>query len=307
MRWLVYGEGALSGLIAAKLQQQHQHVMVATRSGTPPQAFILNQESTIELDAFDPAQAPDVVIAALKAYDIEAWLEQVQEHSWYRHIPLILSYNGMLVAEESVLPANSFHWVTTQGAFRHGAQLNHAGQGESWLGAQQRDRACPAEMLATLNRSLPPFEWLPNIQLKRWQKLAINCLINPLTVLYNCNNGELLNHPIAEPQQQLANEFVALAKQLGMQWSAAELVADAQRVIQATANNRSSMLSDIIRHRRTEIDYLNGFVVQQCEQLGLSAPTHRWLWEHVKAVENRPQLSSSIKSTTSRPNPDRAE
>ncbi|WP_417656004.1 ketopantoate reductase family protein [Pseudidiomarina aestuarii] len=287
MRWLVYGEGALSGLIAAKLQQQHQYVMVATRSGTPPQAFILNQESTIELNAFDPAQTPDVVIAALKAYDIETWLEQARQHAWYRQIPLILSYNGMLIAEESLLPANSFHWVTTHGAFRDGAQLNHAGQGESWLGAQQHGSMFPAAMLATLNRSLPPFHWLPNIQNKRWHKLAINCLINPLTVLYDCKNGELLNHPIAKPQQQLANEFVALANQLGMQWTASELVADAQKVIQATAQNRSSMLSDIIRQRRTEIDYLNGFVVQQCEQLGLSAPTHRWLWEHVKAVESR--------------------
>lgn len=287
MRWLVYGEGALSGLIAAKLQQQHQHVMVASRSGMPPQAFILNRESTIELDTFDPAQTPDVVIAALKAYDIEAWLEQIREHSWHRRIPLILSYNGMLLGEDSLLPINSFHWVTTQGAFRDGAQLNHAGQGESWLGAQQQCSSFPEEMLTTLNRSLPPFQWLPNIQHKRWHKLAINCLINPLTVLYHCKNGDLLNHPIAEPQQQLAIEFVALAYQLGMQWTAEELVADAQKVIQATAHNRSSMLSDIIRQRRTEIDYLNGFVVQQCEQLGLSAPTHRWLWEHVKAVENR--------------------
>lgn len=287
MRWLVYGEGALSGLIAAKLQQQHQYVMVATRSGTPPQAFILNQESTIELNAFDPAQTPDVVIAALKAYDIETWLEQAREHAWYRQIPLILSYNGMLLAEESLLPANSFHWVTTHGAFRDGTLLNHAGQGESWLGAQQHGSMFPAAMLAALNRSLPSFHWLPNIQNKRWHKLAINCLINPLTVLYHCKNGDLLTHPIAEPQQQLANEFVALANQLGMQWTASELVADAQKVIQATAQNRSSMLSDIIRQRRTEIDYLNGFVVQQCGQLGLSAPTHRWLWEHVKAVESR--------------------
>ncbi|HET8817369.1 MAG TPA: 2-dehydropantoate 2-reductase [Pseudidiomarina sp.] len=285
MRWLVFGEGALGGLIAAKLHQNHQQVAIETRSGNAPRAFIFNQQSTVELPAFDAQFPPEVIIAALKAYDVKDWIHGLQQRRTLDNIPVILSYNGMLANESELLPTTTYHWVTTHGAYRDSVHLIHAGYGESWLGPDDQLNSCPHDIFTILNASLPPFHWYVNIHQKRWHKLAINCLINPLTVLYRCNNGQLLEHPIAEPQRQLANEFVVLARHFGMEWQAEALVSDALAVIRATAQNRSSMLSDIVLGRRTEIDYLNGFVVQQCELLGLNAPTHRWLWEHVRAIE----------------------
>lgn len=285
MRWLVFGEGALGGLIAAKLHQQHQQVAVQTRTGAAPRPFIFDQQSTIELPAYTTAYQPDVMLAALKAYDVENWLAQRQQHPEWQHLPAIVSYNGMLDNEADLLPHDLVHWVTTHGAYRDSAHLVHAGTGESWLGSQQAGGKAPQKLLSILEKSLPPMQWVVDIQQRRWHKLAINCLINPLTVIYHCRNGELLEHPIAAPHYQMAVELVALARCFGLNWTADDLVTAALKVIRATAKNRSSMLSDIVQHRRTEIDFLNGFVAKQSEQRGLSAPTHQWLWEQVREIE----------------------
>ncbi len=51
------------------------------------------------------------------------------------------------------------------------------------------------------------------------------------------------------------------------------------RVIAGTADNRSSMLQDVERGRRTEIDYITGYLLQVAEQHGIDAPHNRACWK----------------------------
>jgi len=41
------------------------------------------------------------------------------------------------------------------------------------------------------------------------------------------------------------------------------------------------MLMDVRQKRRTEIDYLNGFVARQSAKAGRPAPTNETLWQQV--------------------------
>jgi 2-dehydropantoate 2-reductase len=54
-------------------------------------------------------------------------------------------------------------------------------------------------------------------------------------------------------------------------------------VIQGTAGNRSSMLQDVTLGRRTEIDYITGYLLHVAEQLGIDAPHNRALLETIKS------------------------
>ena len=83
---------------------------------------------------------------------------------------------------------------------------------------------------------------------------------------------------------QLATEIVALAKHYQLSLNAEQLVEQARLVMQRTAANRSSMLSDVRQQRPTEIDYLNGFVAQQSAQLGLAAPANTQLWQQLTEI-----------------------
>jgi 2-dehydropantoate 2-reductase len=120
-----------------------------------------------------------------------------------------------------------------------------------------------------------------------WRKLAANCAINALTALHGVTNGALLES--AEWRDALARaarEVGALAAARGIAIGAdpAELTLALAR---ATAANRSSMLQDLARGARTEVDALNGAVVREGERLGVPTPVNRQLWQDVLKLEAR--------------------
>jgi 2-dehydropantoate 2-reductase len=118
-----------------------------------------------------------------------------------------------------------------------------------------------------------------------WRKLAVNCAINPLSALAGRLNGELLES--AESRETLvkaATEVAAVAAAKGI-----ELGADAGALVLAVARetgaNRSSMLQDLDRGARTEIDAMNGAVVREARALGVPVPVNEALWRAVLARE----------------------
>ncbi|KFZ31588.1 hypothetical protein IDSA_02470 [Pseudidiomarina salinarum] len=293
--WLVVGSGALGSLMAVGLQRTGQQVQLKARadSAAAPQLQIHANQHNYEFPVYTswPAQ-PVRVFAAIKAYQVAPLLNELRARPLAPGSELILSYNGMLDDEASLIPSAALHWVTTHGAFRqvgdNGQELVHAGQGESWLGwanpAVSGAAGLPADLLRTLATALPPLVAEPDMVLRRWHKLAVNCLINPLTVIHQCRNGELLNLPLTDLMQQLAAEISQLAAQRGVVLPAAGIVAQARQVAQKTAANWSSMLSDVRNQRPTEIDYLNGFIARGCQQAGYAAPANEQLWQQVKKL-----------------------
>jgi 2-dehydropantoate 2-reductase len=131
----------------------------------------------------------------------------------------------------------------------------------------------------------------PDIDRLVWRKLAVNCAINPLSALRGCLNGTLLETP--EPRStlvQVAIEVAAVAAAKGIELRAdpAELVL---KVVRETAANRSSMLQDLDRGARTEIDAMNGALVREARAHGVLVPLNESLWCQVLAREQRPAVA----------------
>ena len=118
-----------------------------------------------------------------------------------------------------------------------------------------------------------------------WRKLAINCAINPLSALLGCQNGQLLSRPDSRKTLvDAAREVgaVAEAKGIDLETDPAEL---AVAVAEITAHNRSSMLQDIDRGARTEIDALNGAVVREALPFNVPVPVNESLWLRLRELE----------------------
>ena len=121
-----------------------------------------------------------------------------------------------------------------------------------------------------------------------WGKLLINAAINPLAALLRVTNGELARRPSARALMQgLAREGAQVADRSAIALPYTDAAARALEVAQATAHNRSSMLQDVERGRRTEIDAINGAIVNQAQRLGLDTPLNRAAWHLVQALEER--------------------
>lgn len=281
--WHILGAGSLGCLWAARLQLSRQSVSLALRNprslanylaaGSRIHYLPLQKKTAHSL--IIPAQLPDNpqpvsrLILACKAYDAVAAMQSIQ-HRLQPGCRIFLLQNGMgsqqailqLLPDCRIIAAS-----TTEGAFMtEPFHCTHAGKGTTLLGDLGQPGTAPAE-LDDWRQAGFDCQWSENIGAVLWRKLAINCLINPLTVLYQCRNGELMQY--LPRLEALAEDLAALLSTTAFPCKAAELFALACEVIQNTARNTSSMLQDVRNKRRTEISYITGFALAQSQQLNL--------------------------------------
>ena len=115
-----------------------------------------------------------------------------------------------------------------------------------------------------------------------WGKLAVNCGINALTALYGVRNGELLNlKRAAVLMEKAALECSNVARARGIELPYSDPAAEVRETARRTAENMSSMLSDILRGAPTECDAINGAVTREGKRLGVSVPVNEALWRTV--------------------------
>lgn len=113
----------------------------------------------------------------------------------------------------------------------------------------------------------------------RLEKLAMNSVINPLTVLYDCRNGELLyNFFLSRVMRLLLIEISAVicampelqgVSGVHARFSPERLRLNATTLINRTSGNKSSMLHDVHSGRQTEVEYMNGYIVKKGDELGI--------------------------------------
>src|SRR5690606_13786286 len=112
-------------------------------------------------------------------------------------------------------------------------------------------------------------------------KLALNCAINPLTVLHECRNGELSAH--RDEVGSLCKELSTLLTACGQPQAAQDLETEVWRVVEATANNYSSMYQDVQLGRRTEVAYLLGYACAATARHQLGLPRLRAVHQQLRA------------------------
>lgn len=109
-------------------------------------------------------------------------------------------------------------------------------------------------------------------------------MINPLTALYGCRNGDLQRYP--EQIETLCREVASVMAMEGYHTSCEGLMQYVMDVIHSTADNVSSMLQDIRNQRHTEIDYITGYLLRRARSHGLTLPENARLFELIKRKEN---------------------
>jgi 2-dehydropantoate 2-reductase len=280
--WHVLGAGSLGTLWATRL----------ARAGLPVRLILRDQARLASYQAADgltlveqgvahtypvvgeTCDSPGPIhrlLVACKAYDAQEAVAQL-EHRLAPDAELILLQNG-LGSQDAVaaqLPqARCIFASSTEGAFRESDwRVVFAGHGYTWLG--DASHPTPPIWLDDLQAAGIPHEWSTDILTRLWRKLALNCAINPLTVLYECRNGDLQAHQCEVAT--LCAELAELLECCGQPAAAQDLQNEVERVIQATAANYSSMYQDVASGRRTEISYLLGYACQAAARHQLSLP-----------------------------------
>lgn len=232
------------------------------------------------------------LLVTCKAYDAERAVAQIAARL-SPDAELILLQNGLgsqQAVAERVPHARCIFASSTEGAFRDGDwRTVFAGHGNTWLGDAHQG---PAPLwLDELQRSGIRHEWSSNIVGRLWRKLALNCAINPLTVLHDCRNGGLKAH--RTEVEILCAELATLLEGCGQPEAAIDLSDEVNRVIEATANNYSSMHQDVAQGRRTEISYLLGYACAAARRQQLALPHLEHLYQRLTEHLQRRGLPSN--------------
>lgn len=202
---------------------------------------------------------------------------------------IVLLQNGMGVREQLLreLPhATVLNALSTEGAFRRARfHVVHAGYGDTVIGAIQAQQHMLARNAVQALQCELPIAFAPDIERRLWLKLGVNSVINPLSAIHRCRNGELLElDDIDTTVTQLCDELAHVACAERIDLNTEQLRDETYRVMRATANNKSSMLQDIEARRDTEIDFINGFIMQRAHQHGIVCAQHALLLDKIRAL-----------------------
>ncbi len=166
--------------------------------------------------------------------------------------------------------------------------LGPAGGGESAVADRVGEAFAAAGFETTVATDMPR---------RLWEKLAVNAGINAVTALARVENGALLEGPANDLARAAARETARTARAHGVDLSDRAAVAAVEDVAAATAANVSSMAQDVRAGARTEVDAINGYVVDRADayrrrEQGSSTPDD----EHALAVPTNRTLTRLLRA-----------
>jgi len=291
----ILGSGAIGGLCAAGAQLSATPYRLWPRPGstTLNHVELLNAES-VSLEPLDCADkaltASDLLIVPLKVTQLKEALK-TWRHKLLPDTPVVLLHNGMggMELAAKYLPHNPVFLATTShGALKTSAtSIRHTGKGETMLGSSPcHTTSTPlnTQIAEMMNRCIGPVTWRDDIETALWQKLAVNCAINPLTALNHIPNGGLRAAQYAKTITGICEEVCAVARACKIALEVNTIITLVFNVIERTAENFSSMHQDVIHGRTTEIEGINGYIVKQAKKKGIDVPINTLLYKAVKAL-----------------------
>jgi 2-dehydropantoate 2-reductase len=300
----IIGPGAMGLFFAAHLQQSGQDVWVLDHR--PERAAQLHHDGLTlltmagderhhvlnvahETAAIGPC---DLVLMKVKAH---------QTQTAAQYLPALLQDGGIALTLQNgignlesmaavVGPHRLLAGVTMLGVTKLDVgRIRHAGHGPIILGLPPNSQVTSQEMAAIvelMQQAGLDCQASFDILAVLWNKLLINVGINPVTALTQLPNGQLPAVPAAwQVVTAAVQEAYEVALALGLA-PVADPLSRVRQVCQATAANRSSMLQDVLAHRQTEIDAINGQIVTHGQQVQVPTPVNTLLTRLIKALES---------------------
>src|SRR5216683_3254988 len=301
MKICVIGCGAVGSLFAAHLARAGEvevwaydvwadHVAAIQKNGLRISGAA---DLTASLNATsDPKQLPrcDYGIVATKAIHTKMAIAQVA-HVFDEGSAVCSVQNG--VGNEEII-AEHVKYIIRGTTFPAGHPIapGHIGydiKGDTWIGPFEPSNTPMSrieELAGLITRSGMKTVPLNDARGAQWTKLIFNAATNPVGGL------TLLHHGAATrfaPTGQLFNDLIlegeGVAKALGI-----KLHGDPRQLVQKGANaagkHRASMLQDVLAKRQTEVDFMNGAIVNWGEKTGIPTPLNKAVWELMKGLEH---------------------
>lgn len=321
-RLAIVGTGAIGSVIGAYLSRAghditlidtwSEHVEAMNRDGltvTSESEEFTARVKALHLGDVNSVLEPfDAIYLAVKSYDTV----------WATHFALsYLKPNGVIISsqngvnDEVIGPIAGYSrelgCVVLLGAgLYEPAHVVHTGDPNKLsfaLGEPSGLATKRAQAIADIMTAIGPTRITTNLWGERWSKLAVNCMANPVSASTGLGSAAVRQTPgIVDISIKIASEVVRVGTSLGVQIEPISgidpgdyLATDGQEIedlksrlaenAKQLGQGRPSMLQDVSKGRKTEIDYLNGYVARRGAETDISTPMNEAITQLVRRVE----------------------
>ena len=297
MSILVVGAGAMGSLFTAFLEKAGYHVDIFEVDREKVEAINKHglritgiAEFTVHPKAHSTSgnlETPTIVFLFTKAYSTSQALEEIG--SLVKHDTIIVSLQNGIGNEEEALRYTHrvVGGITTYSAIHVKPGLvEWTGEGVTVIGGYPRGLPGYAlKVTRLLSSSGVNVVETENAIGWKWLKAIVNSAINPTGALLKVRNGRILDN---ENLRKLAFKLVEESSHIALK-AGIELPRDPKAVLletlEQTRNNYNSMLQDLGKCSRTEIDYINGKIIEVGQKLGVNTPLNETMRLLIKALE----------------------
>ncbi len=291
MKITIVGAGALGNMLATKLSDSNSIELIVKPENLDllRKKEISFKEITGEIvknniEIKTDIGKTDLLILCVKSYNVKDIISSISG----RETPILCCQNGLhtlnLMLREFKLNKLSY-LVTGNGISKIEPGISeHKGDGFTYIGKLNGEKSEELEHIANqLTANNMTCEVVHNITEYIWLKAIINSAINPIATLAHVRNGQLRNPKLYSEIENICKEGVKIANRKGIKLPL-EPLAEINKIIEKTADNKCSMLQDVENNQQTEIGAINGELIQIAKELSLDSKYNQIVFTEIEKL-----------------------
>ncbi len=291
MKILVLGAGAIGSFYGTKLSKLNDVALVArqkhageiNKNGLKVIGLEDNTYTVKAITKIEKIEDNTLILLTTKVYDSEKAISDIKD--LIKKDTIILCLQNGLYSEDIVKKIVKDKCLVLRGITNYGVVFFEPGIIENNNdGATSIEKSDVSKDLAdNFDKCELNCHVSENINQEVWKKLILNCVLNPITTILRIKNGEMVNENLNPLKKLVIDECLKVAEKENVKFDIDFVKMINKRV--KGSKNISSMQQDIIKGKKTEIDYLNGAVVELGKKYGIKCPVNEGLIMIVRGME----------------------
>jgi len=287
---IVLGAGAIGSSYGALLSRKNDvtfvgnkaHVDMVNSNGLLVEGDVKGRFSVKAVVDVREIPSGSLILLTTKAQDMVEALNEIK--SLLKRDTVIFALQNGLAIKQTVQKFVGREIEVVRGLVLSAAEFLEPGRIRFWKGPTIVERTKMGEEIATLLRkSRMEVTVTEDMEREEWNKLVVNCVINPLTAVLRVRNNEIGANSLKMIRHSVVEECVRVGEAEGVNFNS-DLRTGIDRKIRGYSN-LSSMCQDIMKGKKTEIEFLNGKIVELGRKYGVSTPVNATLVSLIKFME----------------------
>lgn len=288
----VLGAGAVGSSYGALLSRKNDVTLIGnkahlnainseglTLAGDIQEKYFIKAEPKIK-----EIPTESLILLTTKAHDSARAIKGIKDMLKEDTIILILQ-NG-LGNKEAVKAIVGNKAEVIRGVPKIAAEFLKAGEVTFWNGETILEKTRTGKAIATLfNECGLKARVSDEIDKEIWTKLILNCVVNPLTAILQIKNNKILVDSLKPLRSRIMKECVEVGTREGIEFQ--PNVNESIDKCISRYENYSSMCQDIMKRKETEIDFINGKIVELGRKHRIPTPINEAMTSLIKFLEER--------------------